>query len=258
MFDPLHLAADAAVVDLLSAGRLILGLGLGWRDEEFEGWAVSRRERATRLEGTVAVLRQAWSDELVTGDGRHFSYPGLNVTPKPATIGGPPIWIGAGAERAVRRAARIADGYFGSGASVQAMAERVSWIRDEAEATGRDLATFSFGLQRMTFAWRDGDAWERVRDAAHYMNWKYEDMGRARGSRERRRPPTLSAEAEAALRRRVIVGSPGEVADEIRAYEAIIGTDGTFGMRSYFPGLDPAVQQESFDILGEEVLPLLR
>src|SRR5512143_1118052 len=104
LFDPLHLAEDAATVDLLSGGRLVLGLGIGWRDEEFDGFGVPQRSRASRLEGTIAVLRQAWGDGLTTGDGRVFAYPepGLNVTPKPVRGAATPIWIGGGAEPAVR------------------------------------------------------------------------------------------------------------------------------------------------------------
>ena len=215
MFDPLRLAEDAATVDLLSGGRLILGLGIGWRDEEFEGFGVPTTERARRLEGTIAVLRQAWGDGLVTGDGRTFSYPGsgLNVTPKPVRGASSPIWIGAGAEPAVRRAGRIADGYLGSSASPAAIAERAAWVRDEAESVGRDPATIEIGVHRMTFAWRGPDAWSRVADAARYMSWKYEDMGPARASIERRRPPAMDAATEASLRSRVIAGTPEQVAD---------------------------------------------
>ncbi len=77
LFDPLRLAEDAATVDLLSGGRLILGLGIGWRDEEFEGFGIPQRSRATRLEGTIAVLRQAWGDGLVTGDGQAHKFDDL-------------------------------------------------------------------------------------------------------------------------------------------------------------------------------------
>ena len=156
MFDPLHLAEDAAVVDLISRGRLILGLGIGWRDEEFDGFGVPASQRASRIEGTISVLRQAWGEGLVTGDGRRFAYPepGLNVTPKPVRGAATPIWIGAGAEPAVRRAGRIADGYLGSGASPEAIAQRAAWIREEAEAAGRDPAGIEIAVHRMAFAWR--------------------------------------------------------------------------------------------------------
>ena len=260
MFDPLRLAEDAATVDLISGGRLILGLGIGWRDEEFEGFDVDVRQRGRRLDGTIAVLRQAWGDGLVTGDGVAFRYPepGLNVTPKPGRGAATPIWIGAGAEPAVRRAGRVADGYLGSGASPAALAERAAWIRDEAEIIGRDPATIEIAIHRTAFPWRGPDAWDRVAEAARYMTWKYEDMSAARGSIDRRRPPAMDAATAEGLRSRTLVGTPEQVADGVRAYAATLGSTGSFVFRGHFPGLDPAVQREAFDTLVEEVVPLLR
>ena len=258
MFDPLHLAEDAATVDLISDGRLMLGLGIGWRDEEFAGFGVPAGERGSRLEATIAVLRQAWADGPVTGDGRHFRYDGLNVTPKPARAGAPQIWIGAGAEPAVRRAGRVADGYLAGPTSPESLARRIGWAREEAVAAGRDPEAIDAGLYRPTFAWRDGDAWERIREFAWYIDWKYGDMADARGSRVPRRPPPMSPEDEARLRKQLNVGTPEEVAAEIRRYGGVLGQEGTYVARAHFPGLDPAVAAESRRILVEEVLPLVR
>jgi probable F420-dependent oxidoreductase len=260
MFEPLRLAEDAATVDLLSGGRLILGLGLGWREEEFDAFGTAAGTRAARLEGTIEVLRQAWGDGLTTGDGATFRYPepGLNVTPKPVRGAATPIWIGAGAERAVRRAGRLADGYLGSGGSPRALAERARWIRDEAERSGRDPATIEIALQRMTFPWRDGDAWQRVADAARYMSWKYDDMSDARGSLKRGLPEPDDEPAPEVVRSRMIVGTPEEVAEGVRAYSPTLGEAGSYVFRTHFPGLDPAIQREAVQILAEEVLPLLR
>jgi alkanesulfonate monooxygenase SsuD/methylene tetrahydromethanopterin reductase-like flavin-dependent oxidoreductase (luciferase family) len=260
MFDPLRLAEDAATVDLLSGGRLILGLGIGWRDEEFDGFGTAAGTRAARLEATIEVLRQSWGDGLTTGDGRQFRYPdpGLNVTPKPVRGPATPIWIGAGAERAVRRAGRLADGYLGSGGSPRALTERAGWIREEAERVGRDPSTIEIALQRMTFAWRDGDAWRRVADAARYMSWKYEDMSGSRGSRTRRLPGPDDEPSPDVVRSRLIVGTPEEVADGVRAYAPTLGEAGSYVFRTHFPGLDPAIQRDAVRILAEEVLPLLQ
>jgi probable F420-dependent oxidoreductase len=258
MFDPLHLAEDAATVDLISDGRLILGVGIGWREEEFAGFGVPAGERGSRLEGTITVLRQAWSDGFVTGDGRHFRYDGLNVTPKPARPGGPPIWIGAGAEAAVRRVGRVADGYLAGPAKPEGLARRIGWAREEAAAAGRDPSAISANLYRPTFAWRDGDAWQRIRESAWYIDWKYGDMADARGARERRRPPAMTAEDEERLLKQVNVGTPEQVAEEILRYAHVLGDDGTYVARAYFPGLDPSTAAESRRILVEEVLPLVR
>jgi probable F420-dependent oxidoreductase len=257
MFDPLHLAEDAATVDLISDGRLILGLGIGWRDEEFDGFGIPTSQRGSRLEGHLAVLRQAWADGLVSGDGRQFVYPDLNVTPKPARAGGPPIWLGAGAETAVRRVGRLADGYLAGPASPDGLARRMGWVREEAVAAGRDPDSITANLYRPTFAWRDGDAWERVRAAAWYMDWKYGDMGDARGSRERRRPPPMTAADEERLRRQTIVGTPEEVVARIAEYHDVLGAEGTYVARAHFPGLDAGVAAESRRILADEVLPAL-
>lgn len=257
LFDPLHVAEDAATVDLLSGGRLILGVGLGWRDEEFEGFGVPMRQRPGRTEGLIATLRQAWGDGRTTGDGRYFTYPGLNVTPKPVRGAGTPIWIGGGGEPAVRRAGRIADGYLGSGASPTALAERVGWVRDEAVAAGRDPDAIEVGVHRVAFAWRDGDAWSRVGDAARYMSWKYADMGRARGSLVRTMPGPEDAPTHEDVRSRTIVGTPEQVAEQLRAYAPVLGDRGLFVVRGHLPGLDPAVQREAFDLLVNEVVPLV-
>jgi len=260
LFDPLHLAEDAATVDLLSGGRLLLGLGNGWRQEELDGFGATMRSRASRLEATITVLRQAWGSGLATGDGRVYRYPepGLNVTPKPVRGAATPIWIGAGAEPAVRRAGRLADGYLGSAATPGQMAQRAGWIREEAEASGRDPAAVEIAIHRVTFAWRDGDAWARAADAARYMTWKYADMGAARGSRERSLPGADDAPTPDAVRARTIAGTPEQVADEIRAYAPTLGATGSFVFRSHLPGLEPSVQREAFRVLVEEVVPLLR
>ena len=185
MFDPLHLAEDAATVDVLSNGRLILGLGIGWREEEFVGLGGAEGHKGRRLEAIIEVLRQAWGDDLVRGDSQgiyRYPEPGFNVTPKPARPGGPPIWIGAGAPVAVERAGRVANGYISSGATAARMAERAALVRQGAEAAGRDPATVTIAVHRPTFVWRDGDPWATIRDYAHYMSWKYDDMDEAYGS----------------------------------------------------------------------------
>jgi alkanesulfonate monooxygenase SsuD/methylene tetrahydromethanopterin reductase-like flavin-dependent oxidoreductase (luciferase family) len=137
------------------------------------------------------------------------------------------------------------------------MAERAAIVRDGAAAAGRDPASVAIAVHRPTFAWRDGDPWAVVRDHAHYMSWKYEDMADAWGSRARRVPPDLTPEEEAAVRGRAIVGTPEQVAEQIAAYREALEPGGRFIARSYFPGLDPGIQRETLRVFGEEVRSLL-
>ncbi|MBI2238744.1 MAG: LLM class flavin-dependent oxidoreductase [Actinobacteria bacterium] len=258
LYEPIRLAEDAAVVDLISQGRLILGLGLGWRAEEFEGLGVRLGERVVRLEDTVAVLRQAWSGRPVTG-GTLVSYPDVVVRPQPAQPGGPRVWIGALEEPAIRRAARIADGLMATEVTPESFAGQVGWVREELERAGRDPGAFSFSLHLPTFAWQGDDAWDRVRRHHHYVAWKYEDMEGARGrTGPPPAPPPLTPELESELRGSIVLGSPEEVAERIGRFRTVAGDGLLYIARLYWPGMDPGVQREALSVFAEEVIPRLR
>ncbi len=256
--DPVRLAEDAAVVDLIADGRLILGLGIGWRAEEFEAFGVPTAARVERLETAVAVMRQSWSDGLVEGvPGR--PYPGMAVTPKPARPGGPPIWIGGLVEAAVKRAGRIGDGFMGTDVTPEQFGPRVALAREAHAAAGGDPDALAISLHVPTFAWPGGGAWERVREHHHYMSWKYEDMDTARGRPAGSPPkPPLTPDDEAALRPLGVFGTPDEVAERIAAYRDAAGGDVHYIADLYWPGMDPAVQEEAIRVFGEEVIPRLR
>lgn len=257
MHDPIRVAEDAAVVDLLSGGRLILGLGLGWREEEFDGLGISISERAARLEDAIAVYRQAWRGELVTG-GERLRYPNVPVRPLPASPDGPPIWVGGFAEPAIRRAGRLGDGFLATEVTPSLLAERVAVARDAHAAAGRG-GDLRISVYMPTFAWRGGDAWERVRDHHRYVTWKYEDMEHARGrAGAPALPPPFGPGEEEALREQILVGRPEDVADQIGALRDAAGGDLHYIARLYWPGMDPAVQREAMAVFSEEVIPRLR
>ena len=111
LHDPLRLAEDAAVVDHLSGGRLVLGLGIGYVDHEFRMFDSRWSQRGARLAETVEVLRRAWTGEPFTFAGRTMSFTDVRVTPRPYRDGGIPIWLGGYADAAVARAGRLADGH---------------------------------------------------------------------------------------------------------------------------------------------------
>jgi alkanesulfonate monooxygenase SsuD/methylene tetrahydromethanopterin reductase-like flavin-dependent oxidoreductase (luciferase family) len=284
LYDPIRLAEDAAVVDLISRGRLILGLAQGWRQEEFEVFGVEPKGRHRQLEETVAILRQAWSDGQVDPIRGRFDLP-LTVTPKPATRGGPPIWIAALAEPAIRRAGRIADGFLGTlltrdlratatpsdksfeerrlrlsrEVTADQLAERVTWIREELTGAGRDSSSFGFAILIATLAWPD-DAWSRVRDHYYYAFWKYEDVANVRGRHARTppAPPPLTPDYEQELLDGMVKGTPEQVAEVLISFHDRAGVDLHYIARSYWPGLDPSFQRESMAVFAEEVIPLVR
>ncbi len=83
LHDPIRTTEDAAVVDLISNGRLILGLGLGYRQEEFDVFGRSLKERKGRMEESIEILNKCWSEDEFSFSGKYYNYENINVTPKP-------------------------------------------------------------------------------------------------------------------------------------------------------------------------------
>jgi probable F420-dependent oxidoreductase len=133
---PAYVAKEMATLDVLSGGRAILGVGIGWLEEEFQAVGVPFRERAPRTEEAARAIRSLWSDEPEPFEGRFFSWPALESNPKPVQKPGVPIVVGGHAEGAARRAARVGDGFFP--VQPNKMAELLPALRDECAKLGRD------------------------------------------------------------------------------------------------------------------------
>ena len=261
-YEPLRLAEDAATVDLLSGGRFILGLGQGWRPEEFEAFNVSPQNRARLLQDTVITLRQAWSEGTVTG-AELLRYPDVAVRPKPVAAGGIPVWIGATVERSIRRTGRIADGFIASGNLEEPYTPeefrcQLAWINEERKAVD-NTTTFTPCMFLPTYASTDADPWNRIRDHVHYTYWKYEDMAYARSrTGPSKKPPPLTQGRETFLRENAIIGSPDAVAEKIRRFAEVAGREFHYIARLYWPGMTRERQQETMHTFADTVIPLLR
>jgi probable F420-dependent oxidoreductase len=134
---PLLLAKQAATIDVLSGGRLDLGLGSGWQPEEFTGSGASMEHRGARADEYVAALRALW-----TGDagysGKYFTIPPGRQDPPPVQRPGPPVLIGGMSRAAMERAGRIGDGWVtSSGADLSSIAESAGVVQSAARAAGR-------------------------------------------------------------------------------------------------------------------------
>jgi len=111
---PVETAEATATLDQLSGGRLILGVGAGYRDDEFDSFGIDRRTRGSRLVETLDLVRALWSGEEVNHEGEHFRVQGQRLSVLPAQQPRPPIWIGANNTKTIRRAARIGDAWIAS------------------------------------------------------------------------------------------------------------------------------------------------
>jgi alkanesulfonate monooxygenase SsuD/methylene tetrahydromethanopterin reductase-like flavin-dependent oxidoreductase (luciferase family) len=112
-YHPIALAEEAATLDVLSGGRFILGVGIGYIQAELRALGVDPSERAARFEEILGLLPRIWREREVTHSGRFYSFEGFEPHIVPASTGGPPVWVGAKSVAAVRRAARLADAWVG-------------------------------------------------------------------------------------------------------------------------------------------------
>jgi probable F420-dependent oxidoreductase len=136
---PVLLAKQAATVDVLSGGRLDLGLGIGWMPEEFTATGASPARRGARAEEYLAVLRTLWAGEVSSFAGEFYAIPAGRQDPRPVQQPGPPVLLGGMSRPAMERAGRIADGWITSSrADLSEIGAAVTVIRDAASAAGRD------------------------------------------------------------------------------------------------------------------------
>ena len=136
---PAYLAKQATTVDVLSGGRLDLGLGIGWMPEEFAIMGASMARRGARAEEYLAVLRTLWADEVSSYQGEFYQVPAGRQDPRPVQRPGPPVLLGGMSRPAMERAGRLAEGWITSSrADLTKISEAVSVIREAAAAAGRD------------------------------------------------------------------------------------------------------------------------
>ena len=137
---PIYVAKELATIDVMSNGRVMLGVGSGWLKEEFEAVQIDFRTRGARTDEAIAAIRALWRDDPSTFEGRHFKFRQMRSFPKPVQKGGIPIHIGGHSPAAVRRAARVGDGFFPAPGNLNVLKELFTKVREECSKIGRNPA----------------------------------------------------------------------------------------------------------------------
>jgi probable F420-dependent oxidoreductase len=257
--NPLRLAEDAATVDLISGGRLILGLGLAWREEEFRMFGIPIHERVRRTVETIEVLRKAWTGERFSYEGKIFSLDSVKITPAPERKGEVPIWLGGSVEPAMRRAGRLADGYIRTrGGGVEDMREAFKIVEAGARAAGKDPSAMPLAQLQNTFVWEGGDAWEVAGPYVQSQLGIY--GGWAAGGDTPEQDFLLAPPDEQTMRRMTPAGTAHDVIHALRPIiEAFAGRrEFHLIVRLHYPGMDFETASRAIELFGQRVLPALK
>jgi probable F420-dependent oxidoreductase len=229
LYSPVHLAKSLSTLDQLSGGRIDIGVGTGGPARPFAAFGVDPGRYVARFTEGIALMKALWTEPRVSFDGEFWQLHDAAMEPKPAQKPYPPLWFGANGPAALRRAARLGDGFFGAGSTPTAtFASQVGVVREALAATGRPAT--EFGIAKRVYIAVDDD----TQQARTRINAA---MERLYGRR--------SEQIEAAA----VAGDPDECARELRA---VAGAGAELIL--FTPMFDQARQAER---LAAEVLPQL-
>ena len=141
---PYQLARVLATADLVSDGRIMMAVGVGWMREEYDILGIDWSTRGGRTDEAMAVLRTLWTDPHPRFEGRHFSLPPVTFQPKPAQTGGPPLFVAGLSKFAFRRAARHGDGWYGHDLTLSEARGAVASIEEERKRYDRMDKPFEY------------------------------------------------------------------------------------------------------------------
>ena len=237
-YNPIRLAEDAIAADLLSGGRFVLGLGTGYRPEEFAGMAIEPETDEARLDEVAEILEKAFTGRPFAYHGRFYDIPQLMITPAPFTPGGPPIMLaGDGViDRDAVRAAERGKRYMIDPSLPLDEISRLVALYDAAYAghATMELPFFNYG-----FISEDSDPWEEMRDGFIYLRQTY-DRWAGRPVREVHR-----------ANHRLILGNAKQVAEQVLEYHSMFGDRLHFVLRLDYPGQASAQAERATQLWGQ-------
>lgn len=245
LHDPIHVAEDLAVLDILSRGRLQVVVAAGYNLAEFEMFGVDRAERGRLVEEAIPVLRMAWAGEVFNYRGRP-----VKVTPRPATLGGPKLILGGSSSAAAKRAVRLGMDYF------PLNDEAYQVYQEERRRVGLPPAgAYPRGGPHMLHVTRDvEEAWRTVgphllSEASSYAAWSSTDTP---ASGPVGAHPTSIDELRDGGR--YVIATPDEAIEIVRRYtpETIVT------VHPLVAGLNPEIGWESLRLFTQYVLPVIR
>jgi probable F420-dependent oxidoreductase len=214
---PVVTAKFLAGLDQLSRGRLVLGVGVGWMAEEFAALgAPPFEERGSVTDEIIAIWRTLWREQPASFSGRFFQFSPLGMMPKPAQAGGIPIYIGGNSRPAIRRAARLGDGWQPFKLTPEELEPGLALLREQAEKLGRSLDGFTVSL-RLGLRLTAGPTERRAAEEP----WK------------------------------ALVGTPAEVGRDLETYERLGVNEAVFDFRS----CSAEETRETLRLAAAELLP---
>jgi alkanesulfonate monooxygenase SsuD/methylene tetrahydromethanopterin reductase-like flavin-dependent oxidoreductase (luciferase family) len=240
LLNPMHVAEEAATLDVLTGGNYVLGAGLGYREPEFTAFGITHAERAGRFTESVTLMRKLWAGGKITHEGKYFTVRDAGISVKP--VRPVPIYVAGLVDSAVKRAARIGDAWLIANAtSIQETMPVMATYRAAIAEYGR--VPLEFPIARECYVGTSyRTALDECRAALEYKYAAYAQWGMV--------SPLEGVSLDDFAKDRFIIGDKESVKDEILRYSELLGTD-HYIMRCQWPGLEQEKALGSIRRLGE-------
>ncbi len=255
LLPPVEVAEFGATLDLISDGRYICGLGLGYRKEEFDAFGVPISQRVRRFEENVSLIRRLWTEERVTHHSPYCTLEDVGLTLRPLQQPHPPIWLAANADPAVRRAARLGDTWaINPHSALPAIKRQLELYRNELAELGKPMPA-DLPLRREVYlasqqrqAWQEGQPFMDAKYSA-YRAWGQEAA--LPGDDE------WATDFRDLARDRFLIGDPVSVREELAHYRTELPEVNHIIFRPQYPGMPQELVLRCMRLLAEQVRPFV-
>jgi probable F420-dependent oxidoreductase len=250
---PVRLAEDVAMLDVISGGRFVLGIAIGYKPDEFALYGVDLEKRGARFEEQLAIMQGLWTQEQIQFKGTYYALQG-RLEPKPVQHPHPPVWIGGWGDITLRRAATMADNWIpGPTADLKRLLAGRKQFLERRTAAGRAAPT-EWPLTRDVII---ADSDKRARELAeeHIMvAYRREYAG---GWRHPFIDSSIATDLERLMEDRFIIGGPEQCIAKIRRFVEQYGMTHLI-CRTFFPGMPHAHIMREIELISREVMPAFR
>jgi probable F420-dependent oxidoreductase len=250
---PVRLAEDVAMLDVMSNGRFVLGIAIGYKPDEFALYGVDLQKRGARFEEQLAIMKGLWTQDGIQFKGAYYALEG-RLEPKPVQKPHPPLWIGGWGDITLRRAATLADNWIpGPTADLKRLLNGKMQFLEQRRAAGLPAPT-EWPLTRDVII-ADTDAEARALAEQHIMvAYRREYAG---GWRHPFIDASIATDLDKLMEDRFIIGGPEQCVSRLRRFVEQYGLTHLI-CRMFFPGMPHARIVRGLELLAREVLPAFR
>ncbi|MGI9477395.1 MAG: LLM class flavin-dependent oxidoreductase [Hyphomicrobiaceae bacterium] len=256
LHNPVHTAETIATLDIICRGNFIFGIGLGYRDVEFDAFGVKKGERVKKFEAYLDVIKRLWTEDSVSFDSPECKLDNVRMNIRPVQKPYPPIWIAANNDPAIRRAARLSDGWFiNPHAAIETIRRQVDVYNAELKRVGKP-APRELPIVKEVFCAKDRAT--ALELAGPYLEGKYRDY--AKWGQDKVMPDKdedFNKPFEELSKGRFVLGSPEECYEQLRPYWEEFGVNHLL-IRTNWAGMPVYNSLSSMRLISDELLPELR